>query len=305
MPFSSRAWWEASASPATRSSAATPRRRSWPTAAECSSATRRARGRRRSRSSPPFASAWPRRPPRCPGCRASPGEPSATWATTRCGSSSAFPTAMRPPPCPSRPSPSIAPSWPSTTSRSGSCSSPTRPPAAARPTRPRWTGSTPWRRTCAVPHRPAVPALAPPPTEASCRRRRGYQDAVRKAKEYIGIGDIFQVVLSRQAARALRRRPLRRLPRACAWSTPRPTCTSCRDGGHLGGGRIARDAGAGGERPGGDAAHRGHAAPRAETPRRTSAWPRSSWPTRRSGPSTSCSWTWAATTSVGSAASAR
>jgi anthranilate synthase component 1 len=47
---------------------------------------------------------------------------------------------------------------------------------------------------------PLSSAVSPPPAYAGeLENGAGYEEAVRRAKEYIGIGDIFQVVLSRQA----------------------------------------------------------------------------------------------------------
>ena len=132
-----------------------------------------------------------------------------------------------------------------------------------------------------------------------------FRDAVLKAKEHIAAGDIFQVVLSRQATLPCPARPLHGLPRA---ADGEPVAVHVLPQGRAtarGGRRLAGDAGAGGGAACRDAPHRRHAAPRGGTPRRTRPWPRSSWPTRRSAPSTSCSWTWAATTWAACAGSGR
>ena len=59
--------------------------------------------------------------------------------------------------------------------------------------------------------------------------REAYEDAVRKCKEYIKAGDIFQVVLSQRFEP--RRRPGRSTSTApCAWSIPARSCSTSRSG---------------------------------------------------------------------------
>ena len=58
---------------------------------------------------------------------------------------------------------------------------------------------------------------APRPSTPSLADGAGLPEAVRRAKEYIAAGDIFQVVLSRQAHGALRRSTPSRSTARCAW----------------------------------------------------------------------------------------
>ena len=125
-----------------------------------------------------------------------------------------------------------------------------------------------------------------------------YQRAVLAAKEYIRAGDIFQVVLSQRFDLDLGADPFDHVPRAAPgepeplpvlpahratapWSGPRPSpWCACATGWSC------------------HAPSRGRGGAARRRPR-TSAWPGSSPSTPRRWPSTSCSWTWPATTSAG------
>jgi anthranilate/para-aminobenzoate synthase component I len=128
--------------------------------------------------------------------------------------------------------------------------------------------------------------------------------SVNKAKEYIRAGDIIQVVLSQRfevehtgdpldVYRALR----------CVNPSPYMYCLEFGDRSVVGSSpeiHVRCEEGKVEVRP--IAGTR----PRAEPiPRPTSGWPTNCWPIRRSGRSTSCWWTWAATIWAGCAATVR
>ena len=133
--------------------------------------------------------------------------------------------------------------------------------------------------------------------------------AVRQAKEYIAAGDIFQVVLSQRFSRETSAeafsiyRALRRL-------NPSPYMFFFDFDGLVAGPPL-RLIGASPEmhvRLEGDrAALRPIAGtrPRSADPATTSRWSGSCWPIPKSAPSTSCWWTWRATTWAASAPTAR
>ena len=98
--------------------------------------------------------------------------------------------------------------------------------------------------------------------------------------------------------------PLQRLPRP-AGDQPLPLHVPPAPGRHLRRGGLPGDAGAGGGRHGAHPPHRRHPPPGEERRRGRGARRGTCWGTRRSGRSTSCWWTWGATTWGGSARPAR
>ena len=150
----------------------------------------------------------------------------------------------------------------------------------------------------------ARPTSTPTARSRSSRKSNFTREAVRggrrQCQEYIRAGDIFQVVLSQRFAGRDDGRPVRHLSHA-AGREPQPVHVLPRtsDDFTLVGsspeimvrvedGKVTIRPLAGTRRRGDD---RG---------RRPARWPRNCWPTPRSGPSTSCSSTWAATTSAAS-----
>ena len=256
-------------------------------------------------------------------CRRSPAASSATSATTSCGGSSRCRTR--------RPTTSACPRWPScwptpcsssTTSSTPSRSSPTPSSTGATSTAPT---SAPWSasRTCATSWPRPCPPARPGAWSTRRRSRRGgtrraaaggpapravtssmtreqYEAGVERIREYIYAGDAFQVVLSQRFSTPVDVLAVLHLPRpARREPEPVPVLHRLRRLRPL---RLQPRAA--GHRPGrarGDAAHRRHAPARRDRRR----GPAASWttcsPTRRSAPSTSCSSTWAATTSAASA----
>ena len=134
--------------------------------------------------------------------------------------------------------------------------------------------------------------------------RPAYEAAVEECKEYIRAGDIFQVVPSQRltvqtkadsfsiyrALRMVNPSPFMFLLKSpqvvLVGASPEIMC------------RV--EDGVVTNRPAGR-----HPPPRARPKRKTRPWRPSCWPTQRNGPSTSCWWTWAATTWARSAAPAR
>ena len=151
------------------------------------------------------------------------------------------------------------------------------------------------RRTPKTAERPAGDAPQPvPPQVSSNFTQSDYEEIVRRCQEYIVAGDIIQVVPSQRLERSTSADPLD-IYRALRVLNPSPYMYFLNLGGfqiigaspellvRVEDGQVLnfpwRARGPGGR-------------PR----RRTQPWRRSSSPTRRSGRSTSCWWTWAATT---------
>ena len=130
------------------------------------------------------------------------------------------------------------------------------------------------------------------------RSRDDYEAAVDRIRDYIVAGDAYQVVVSQRAGARFRGDPLE-LYRALRRSNPSPYLFFNRTGRHAPHRLLPRDArpGRGRDR---DRAGRspglGRAGPRQA---RTNSTPATCSPTKRSGPSTSCSSTSAATMSAG------
>ena len=119
---------------------------------------------------------------------------------------------------------------------------------------------------------------------------------VLKAKEYITAGDIIQVVGSQRFSTPVTGVAAGYLPggalgQSVALHVPAGTGRLFARRRFAGNPRPLRG------RPGGNPAHCRHAPARQDAPRKTWRWKRNCWPTRRNAPSTSCWWTWRATTS--------
>ena len=130
-----------------------------------------------------------------------------------------------------------------------------------------------------------------------------YLENVEKCKKYIVAGDIIQVVPSQRLIAEDDRAPVLDLPRA-AQREPVAVHVLPADGRLLHRRRLAGDAGARRGRHRRDAPDRRHDAPRARPGRGRRDRDAPARTTRRSAPSTSCSWTSAATTSAASASRA-
>ena len=127
----------------------------------------------------------------------------------------------------------------------------------------------------------------------------------RQCKEYIQAGDIFQVVLSQRLQVETTARAVRHLSHAAGRQSQPVHVLSAHAASVTPGRQLAGDHGPRRGRQGDDPPAGRHAPPRPDRGGGPRAWPRSCWPIPRSGPSTSCSSTWAATTSAASPATAR
>ncbi len=179
-----------------------------------------------------------------------------------------------------------------------------------RPTRTPAAGRSPWSSNLAArSSRPATWSISGPaarstldlPLElhAGSNSRRPSSKCV----EYIRAGDIFQVVLSQRLEVPLTAQPFdiyRTLrvvnPSPFMFYLRTPSVTLVGSSPEI----MVRVVDGRGDRP---AAGR-HAPPRRRRKRKTAGWPRNCWPIPRSGPSTSCWSTWAATTWAASPAMA-
>ena len=139
---------------------------------------------------------------------------------------------------------------------------------------------------------------------ASNFTRETFEAAVERAREYIFAGDAFQIVPSQRFSAPMSLDPFA-VYRGLRTVNPSPYMFFLETGEVTLVGSSPEMLVQVRGRRGGDAPDRGHPSARGRPSRRTSAWPRSCWPTPRSGPSTSCSWTSAATTWAGSPRSAR
>ena len=165
-----------------------------------------------------------------------------------------------------------------------------RPPGRARPgARRRWTST---------PTAPVDPAAGVELHARGLRGRRPPLPGIHQGRRHLP-GRPQPAVPRRDDGR-----PVRHLPRpARGEPQPVPVLPAVRRlQPHR---QLARDPGARRGRRRSRSAPSPAPAGGAGTRPRTSPWPRSCWPTPRSGPSTSCSWTSAATTSAGSPTSPR
>ena len=126
-----------------------------------------------------------------------------------------------------------------------------------------------------------------------------FMDAVRRCKEYIAAGDIYQIVMSVRFAGTSDLDPFS-CYRAMRLLNPSPYMFFFESGSLKVAGRVSRSAGAARPGSGFAQAHRGNAAARFVPSGGLWPWKRNCWRIRRKMPSMSCSWTWRETTWEGS-----